>query len=137
MLMLMHIDVSLIDIIFITQQRSQFLLCPIGIHDHTVCRVLHYLKRCPCRGLLFPRIPHCNCWMFLTWIVLVAVILHAPSAACVFSLSSSLMSLHTKEQQTISRSSSKEHIVHLQLLHVSYIGSFICFEISMLLAITL
>ena len=52
---LLYLNTTRPDIIFVTQQLSQFLTKPTQTHYTAAMRVLRYLKSCPGKGLFFPR----------------------------------------------------------------------------------
>jgi hypothetical protein len=95
------------DIIFITQQLSQFLTNPSQIHYNAGMRVLKYLKGSPGSSIFFPRDSdmHLQGFSDADWAGCRDT-RRSISGQCFF-IGKSLISWRTKKQLTVSRSSSE------------------------------
>jgi len=104
---LIYLNTTTPDIIFITQQLSHFLSKLTHTRYNAALRVLKYLKGSPCRGIFFPRGSglHIQGYTDADWAGCKDT-RRSISGHCFF-LGQSLISWSTKEQPTISRSSSE------------------------------
>ncbi|CAJ2666097.1 unnamed protein product [Trifolium pratense] len=104
---LLYLTTTRPNIVFVTQQLSQFLTSPTQVHYDIACRVVKYLKGSPGCGLFFSRTSKLQLLGFT----------NADSAGCLdtrqstsgycFFLGSSMISWHAKKQHTVAQSSSK------------------------------
>ncbi|GAU25332.1 hypothetical protein TSUD_375950 [Trifolium subterraneum] len=95
------------DIIFATQQLSQFLHKPTVNHYNAACRVIRYLKHSPGRGLLFPRNSDLQLLGFTDADWAGCFDTRKSTTGYCFFLGFSLVSWKAKKQTTVSRSSSE------------------------------
>ncbi|KOM45908.1 hypothetical protein LR48_Vigan06g121400 [Vigna angularis] len=95
------------DIVFATQQLSQFMSKPTKAHHAAAMHVLRYLKGCPGTGLFFPRIYHTHVSSFSDADWATCVDSRRSITGYCFFIGSSLISWKTKKQTTVSRSSSE------------------------------
>jgi len=104
---LIYLTITRPDIIFATQQLSQFLTSPTEQHFTAATRILRYLKKCPGQGLMFLRDSslHLSRYSDADWAGCLDS-RRSISGQCFF-LGKSLISWRTKKQLTVSRSSSK------------------------------
>ena len=95
------------DIVFATQQLSQFMANPTQVHFRAATRILRYLKGCPGKGLLFRRNSPIQILAFSDADWATCIDSRKSVTGYCFFLGSSLVSWKTKKQSTVSRSSSE------------------------------
>jgi len=102
---LMYLTITRPNLVFVTQQLSQYVSQPLDTHYHAVMRVLRYLKGSPAKGLHFAAnsslIPSSFADSDRGYCMETR---KSITRYCVF-LGSSLISWKTKKQTTVSRSS--------------------------------
>eukprot|EP00256_Glycine_max_P069532 XP_025984127.1 uncharacterized protein LOC113001480 [Glycine max] len=104
---LIYLTTTRLDIVFATQQLSQFMTHPTKAHLGATRRVLRYLKGCPTKGLFFQRNSSIHLLGFsdADWATCVET-RRSVTGYCFF-LGNSLISWKAKKQSTISCSSSE------------------------------
>ncbi|XP_028218674.1 uncharacterized protein LOC114400433 [Glycine soja] len=104
---LIYLTTTCLDIVYATQQLSQFMAHPTKSHLGATRRVLRYLKSCPSKGLFFKRDSHTHLIGFSDADWATCVDTRRSITGYCFFLGNSLISWKTKKQNTVSRSSSE------------------------------
>ncbi|XP_020233066.1 uncharacterized protein LOC109813314 [Cajanus cajan] len=93
------------DIVFTTQQLSQFMVAPTQTHFQAALRVIRYLKGCPGKGLFFSHQSSTNLLGFSDADWAMCVDTRRSITGYCFFIGNSLVSWKAKKQSTVSRSS--------------------------------
>jgi len=104
---LIYLTTTRPDIVFATQQLSQFMANPTKSHLGAAIRVLKYLKGCPTKGLYFKRNSPIHLIGFSDADWATCVFTRRSVTGYCFFIGNSLISWKTKKQNTVSRSSSE------------------------------
>lgn len=104
---LIYLTTTCLDIVYATQQLSQFMAHPTKSHLGAARRVLRYLKSCPSKDLFFKRDSPTHLIGFNDADWATCVDTRRSITGYCFFLGNSLISWKTKKQNTVSRSSSE------------------------------